>query len=172
LNEEKKKYRRLKWFAFEHVPIKRGFSIGEVLLTDRWGNEFRWAPEWKNISLLLLEALKTEIANKPQGAWAQVFRDLARLSVTRIKSKKAPPEYPEIIEELMDMVYLGSYLNKRFPSSARVLRNVRLGPTKWLFMKCPKCHGSSVLIGTRKAQETIEGLFRCQNCYNEFCVKT
>jgi len=170
MEEKRRPYRRLKWKSFQCVPAKSGYMIGEVCFADRWGKEYRWAPDWDSVSLLMLEALATEVTNDPDGAWAQVFKDLVGLAVLRLKTGEEHPKYPELVEELLNKVYLGAYLDnekKRHPEGG-VAKLVKLGPIEWDFLRCPECDGAVRLVGVTKAQETVCGQFKCRGCGHEF----
>jgi hypothetical protein len=125
--------RRLKWSALESVPVDKG-NLLEVDFIDRQGNQYRWAPEWDKVWLLFLEAIKIELQNYPDGPWAQVFQDLAGLAVARLDAGDEHPRYPELVEKLINMVFVSSYLEEKYPN-ARTLRKVRLGPTELSFKK-------------------------------------
>jgi hypothetical protein len=101
---------------------------------DRWGNLYRWAPAWEEVWTLFLEMLRVEMSNNPEGPWAQVFRDLVGLTLARYERGEAHPEYPQIIEELMNMVYVGAYLDEHF-RGAHVFKKLRLGPPDLHFKK-------------------------------------
>jgi hypothetical protein len=104
---------------------------------------------------------------KDKSAWVNVFRDLIGLAIMRGREGIEQPEYPELIEEQMDALYSSEYLAERFPE-ARVMRNVRLGPTEWRFMRCPQCGESSRLTRIKEVEEGIEGEFKCWDCSYEF----
>ncbi len=125
--------RRLKWSALESVPVDKR-KLLEVDFIDRQGNQYRWAPEWDKVWLLFLEDIKVELQNYPDGPWAHVFQDLAALAIARLDSGAKHPRYPELVEKLMDMVYVSSYAEERYPN-AKTLRKVRLGPTERSFKK-------------------------------------
>jgi hypothetical protein len=113
---------------------KGKIKLLDLNFIDRWENRFCWTPRWNEIWLLFLEAMRTELSNHPDGAWAQVFRDLAGIAIMRAKEGNQLPKYPELVEELMDMAYLGAYLEDRYPDR-KVLKKVRLGPAEWSFKK-------------------------------------
>lgn len=132
----KKHPRRLKWSSLGYTPIKDR-KLLDIHFMDRWGNPFRWTPSWEEIWLLFLEAMRTELLNHPEGAWAQVFRDLAGIAIARAKEGQRLPEYPKLIDELIEMVYLGAYLEEKYPN-VNVRKKVRLGPVELHFKKIDK----------------------------------
>jgi hypothetical protein len=166
---ERKRYRRLKCKWMEWVPAKRIKALGEVCFFDRWGHEYRWAPLNEEVACLFSEMLRMELG-KGHSAWTNVIRDLIIMAVIRLKEDEEQPEYPELVEELMDQVYLGEYLEERLPEDqhAEAMRKVRLGPREWHFMVCPQCNDSSRLIGLKNVQGGIEGRFKCWGCGYEF----
>lgn len=115
----------------------RKMKLLDLNFIDRYGNQFRWTPRWDEVWLLFLEAMRTELSNHPNGAWAQVFRDLAGIAMIRAKEGEQLPKYPELVEELLEMVYAGAYIDEHYPD-AKVLKKVRLGPTEWAFKKLDK----------------------------------
>jgi len=132
----KKCPRRLKWSGMGYT--RRGkIKLLDLHFMDRWGNTFRWTPCWNEVWLLFLEAMRTELSNNPDGAWAQVFRDLASIAIARAKKGQQSPKYPKLVEELMNMVYLGAYIDEHYPN-AKVFKKVALGPPDLHFKKLKK----------------------------------
>ena len=123
--------RRLKWSSMGYTSVGKR-KLLDLCFIDRWGNQFRWTPRWNEVWYLFLEAMRTELSNHPEGPWARLFRDLAGIAEMRARQGRYLPKYPELIEELMETVYLGAYLEDRFPNG-RVLKKVSLGPTEWAF---------------------------------------
>lgn len=131
-----KQPRRLKWSNLGYTP-RGNIRLLDSHFMDRWGNMFRWTPRWDEVWLMFLEAMRTELSNNPDGAWAELFRDLASIAIVRSKEGHQLPKYPELIEELMNTVYLGAYVEETFPD-AKVLKKVSLGPTRLHFGKIRK----------------------------------
>ena len=134
-----KQPRRLKWSSLGYTQ-KGKIRLLDLHFMDRWGNIFRWTPCWDEVWLMFLEAMRTELSNNPNGAWAELFRDLASIAIARSKEGRNLPKYPELIEELMNMVYLGAYIEERYPDR-KVLKKVSLGPAKLHFRKIRKGKG-------------------------------
>jgi hypothetical protein len=171
MEQKQHRYRRLKWRNFQCVPAKSGDIIGEVCFTDRWGNEYHWAPDWDSVSFLILEALATEVTNNPDGPWAQVFKDLVVLVGLRVKAGEEHPRSPELVEELLNKIFLGTYLDSEYRKEnpeAQIFKEVKLGPVEWDFLRCPECNGAVKFIGLTKVQETVCGLFKCRECGHKF----
>lgn len=165
-------YRRIKWRSFLCVTSDGPKSkvIGEVCFVDRWGKEYRWAPEWEDVWLLTLEGLATELTNDPEGPWGQMFKDLTVMALFRSQTGELHPRYPELVEELLDKLYLAACLDKEF-GKKQVAKHVKLGPAEWDFVRCPQCSRSVRFVGATRVQGRLLGKFQCRSCRHEFTAE-